>query len=596
MRLKNLNLFEKYIEKAVLAMGAVFALVVLWFFVLGSPHAVELTAFHEELKPGEIEERILKEADDLNRRISSRENPFGEEVLEVPPYTDEFRGRLTRPLIPVDRLTTLFGKPGVEMKNIVVPQSKPFYVPQPPAPRALIWDNGFGVLSEPANPTLTRKFENIIGDQKPRDFRWVSVSARFDLKRWRDLLSKKPTAEYQMLPKTWWQNRMLVTDVILQRQVQDSESGKWGEIQTLPPIPGNDQFDFLNNTLFSFRTERVNWAPPEKEKVLGIASIEQKRLPQPLFPDLTEGLWLPPDANSQTLSLSVVDQVRELVKQIEQVQVQIKEMKQRMKAGTLPLPVVPPVGGETLAVIPIDLPELEAQQNTLRVQLYEVLGIIEPIEPTRDVVEGSTRGRRGRGPITIKDVNQEESSTPASVSVWQHDISVEDGQSIRYRLIVKVLNPLFFRSQAPKEQQEEYFQKLTLISAPSEWTEPVQVLNEHHFFLSGANKSTGSCTIEVFCIFNGKWQKREFDVKPGDPIGQVVQFQAGDKQTNVNMNVGGVVVDIDFEAPSSESPTKRTTRLIFFDGKTNTLQTRILELEQINPEREELRKKLQNSN
>jgi hypothetical protein len=157
---------------------------------------------------------------------------------------------------------------------------------------------------------------------------------------------------------------------------------------------------------------------------------------------------------------------------------------------------------------------------------------------------------------------------------------------------VKVLNPLFFQSQAPKDQQEEYFQKLTLNSEPSPWTEPVQVLSEHHFFLSGASKATQTTTVEVYCIFNGQWQRREFDVKPGDPIGQIVQFTLNGETTNVNMNVGGVVVDVDYDAPSAESPNKRTTRLIYFDGKTNTLQTRTLEQDQTDLKREELRKNL----
>ncbi|HAI11179.1 MAG TPA: hypothetical protein DCM28_05700, partial [Phycisphaerales bacterium] len=93
-------------------------------------------------------------------------------------------------------------------------------------------------------------------------------------------------------------------------------------------------------------------------------------------------------------------------------------------------------------------------------------------------------------------------------------------------------------------------------------------------------------------IFNGQWQRREFDVKPGDPIGQMVQFQLDGETKNVNMNVGGVVVDIDYDAPSAESPNKKTTRLIYYDGKTNTLQTRTLEEDQDNTKREELRRNL----
>lgn len=604
MRLKNLNLFEKYIEKAVLGLAVVYALAVLWFFVIGSPHAVELQALHKELPPSQIEDAILTEANDLDRRISSRESPF--KLLQVPPYTDEFRGRLSRPLIPVDSLATFFGLPGLNIKHIKI-NKQDYYVPPRPIPSDLIWDTGFGVLAEPQDPTLVPQFEKLIGDQKPRDFRWVSISAQFNMKQWREELAARPPKDYKQIPKTWWRDRLIITDVQLERQVQDPNTGKWGEPQVLPPVPGTDRFDFLNNTKFSFRSERTNWAPPEADKALAISRIEQKRLPRPLFPELSEGLWLPPDANSQTMPLQLADQVHAKVKQIKEVQKQIKEMKQRIADGTAPVASKRPPGAlnnpnGAPAAPAIDLPSLENRRDTLRDELYVLLGIIEPVEPKNDTIINTRSGPFGSKPLTIAQTQEnDEFATPDTVRIWQHDISVKDGQSIRYRVKVSVLNPLFFRSQLPKGQDgkpgqyDEYHDKLTLSSKYSSWTEPVQVLSEHHFFLIAASKATRTATVEVYCIFNGQWQRREFDVKPGDPIGQIVQFQHDGQPINVNMNVGGVVVDVDYDAPSAESPNKRTTRLIYYDGRTNTLQTRTLEQDQNDPKRLELKKKLKSA-
>ncbi|HCD31588.1 MAG TPA: hypothetical protein DER01_04220, partial [Phycisphaerales bacterium] len=388
------------------------------------------------------------------------------------------------------------------------------------------------------------------------------------------------------------------------------QTGAWGEIETLPTVPGTDSHKFLNNTIFEFRKEQASWAPAEKDAALALASIEQKRLPRPLFPELTEGLWLPPDANSQTMTPAMAEQVRGLVSEIQLIQKQIKDLKQRIADGTGPIaaPATPsdPADPNT-ATVAMDLPALEARMTTKREALYILLGIIEPVEIQTDVMDRNTRvGALRRNPRTIADTREEEeNATPDTIRVWQHDISVQDGQSLRYRIIVKVLNPLFFQPQVPKTQHEEYFEKFTLASnekgtpvrqlnyeLQTPWTEPVQVLSEHHFFLSGASKATQTTTIEVYCIFNGQWQRREFDVKPGDPIGQMVQFQLDGETKNVNMNVGGVVVDIDYDAPSAESPNKKTTRLIYYDGKTNTLQTRTLEEDQDNTKREELRRNL----
>lgn len=604
MRLKNLNLFEKYVEKAVLALGGLYALCVLWFFVIGSPHAVELRALHETFKPGEIENAIREESDGLDRRISSREPPF--KTLEVPPYTDEFRGRLTRPLIPVDSFKTFFNLSGLTEDTVIDGGGGDpliYYVPVPPTPTSLIWDTGFGVLAEPENVALVSKFESLIGNQKPRDFRWVSVSAQFSMKDWRTRLeAETPDKDkYIKIPKSLWRDRLIITDVILQRQLQDPETGDWGEIQTLPTVPGVDAHNFLNNGIFSFRNEQANWAPAEKDAALALASIERKSLSRPLFPELVEGLWLPPDANDQTMPPALAEKVRTLVSDIQETQRQIKELKKRIVDGTGPIAAPTPRPGEnpdgTVSSVTLDLPALEARRTKQREELYILLGIIEPVEPARDTINNDTQpGFFNRKPKTVAQTRDDDDlATPDTFRVWQHDISVQDGQSLRYRMIVKVLSPLFFRDQMPNIQKEAFYQKFTLASMESPWTEPVQVLSEHHFFLSGASKATQTTTIEVYCIFNGQWQRREFDVKPGDPIGQIVQFDLKGETKSVNMNVGGVVVDVDFDAPSAESPTKKTTRLIYYDGKTNTLQTRTLEQDQANPKREELRKNLKSS-
>ncbi len=600
MRLKNLNLFEKYIEKAVLALASLFTLVVLWFFVLGSPHAVEIKALHKTLKPGEIEIAVRQEANDLEKRIASEQSPFGDAVIEVPPYTDEFRDRLTRPLVPIDQLASIFNQPGLQMKVSVPPKRRLFNVPQPPAPIALKWDTGFGVLAEPQDKATISGFEKLIGNKIPRDFRWVSVSSEFDLKRWQNFLRKKPkSSKQQQIPPQWWRPRLIVTDVILQRQLQDATTGKWGEIQTLSPLPGTDRFEYMPSRWFSFRAQRKNWAPPEAEAALQLAEMERNRLSRPLFPELIEGLWLPPDAAAANLSPRIGEQVRDFTQQIQAVQMQLKELRQKMSdaGGTTSALTTSATEESDGRAIPMDIPGLEAKRKKLLDDLYVLLGIIEPLEepaPSENMTKPF--GRRRRNVVTIEDSQKkEEAALPDTIRVWQHDISVQDGQSVRYRMMVSVLNPLFFKSQVPKEQQEEYFEKLTLTSAPSDWTEPVQILNEHHFFLSRANKQSKAITIEVYCIFNGQWQKREFDLKAGDPIGSVVQFAHGDGQTNVNMNVGGVVVDIDFDAPSIQGSSEKTTRIIYFDGKTNSLQQRTLEQDTDDPKRVELQKNLRAS-
>jgi len=59
------------------------------------------------------------------------------------------------------------------------------------------------------------------------------------------------------------------------------------------------------------------------------------------------------------------------------------------------------------------------------------------------------------------------------------------------------------------------------------------------------------------------------------------------------MDVGALVVDIDFTTQSREGMGSRTTRMIYLDSKTGTLAERLLEDDRTDAKRLELRSKAQ---
>ncbi|MCC6579732.1 MAG: hypothetical protein IT440_04770 [Phycisphaeraceae bacterium] len=646
MQLKNVNLFEKYVEKVVLGIAAVFALFVLWFYALSNPYAVTFGPRKDTVQPDDVERLILKEAETLSRKISdSAPSPFKGMTLTVPPYTNEFWTRYSRHVLPVPAFTAIMGLPGLNAREFQIAEPlerNPYFVPMPPAPIALKTGIGFGVLTDPPDPMRLRSFEAIIGDQKPRDFQWISVSAEFDLNTWRTrLVAKPPEANRQQIPEPWWRNVLLVADVVLQRQVKDPATGQWGPIETVPPVPGNEEIEFLPKLSVNYRRPVEKWAPPEAKAALETARAERVRLARPPFPSLDQGIWLPPEANPALMAPGDAEKLQALVNDIRKFQEQIKQLR-KDGAGERPAIVTPtrtrtsgpaspgtpgspgspgtsgtpaspgnpatpapagrgaPAAEEAIdeSKLPLDLPGLEARLQSRTSELYRLLGIhdvdVSLVQQGTDSVmpiHGNTSGSPGSPGESPRDM-----PNLGTVKIWQHDISVKPGQSIRYRVIASVIDPLFYQSQVPALQRREFYEKLTLSSEPSEWTEPVQIFPEQYFFLTTGNKQNKSATVEVYCIFGGKMQSHEFQVQPGDPIGGVVEKTYNEGKSNVNMNVGGIVVDIDYDAPAPGGlPNKTTTRMIYLDNNTGALMERTVDEDKANPKHNELREQVRAS-
>jgi len=585
MPLKNLNLVEKYLEKAVLAIGVLFAILVTWLYVLGSPYSVEMGTLRKTLKPDEIEPKILEELKKLERDLrieaASQMPP-----MRVPAYTEEFRKRHGSPLLDTDRLELPFGEFGLTsglFDTTRGPADSEYYIPTPPQPVALKYGTGFGVLAEPKDRNLVVAFEDMIGSQVPRDFTWVSVSAEFDLKTWRQLLTSRPPKDFKVIPEQWWRSHQIIGDVVLLKQIYDVEQGKWGEVVTLPHVPGNELFAFFGNEPLSFRAGRANWAPAEADEAIKIAMDNDGRLARPPFPTLSEGLWLPPDADPNIMAPDDREKLAELTEKIKVLQKEIKAARENPRAAADPGP----------GKVAVDVKSLQSQLDRTLHELYVLVGVEEEevaagveVVPQPGVGQPAVGGPDGDQPEVEEEIGRD------TIKVWQHDITVKPGQTVRYSMVASVVSPVFHQSSLSATQRNDFYNKLTLASVQSAWTEPILVQSEHAFFLASSDSNREQVTLEVFCIFNGQWQMEEFVVSPGDPVGGLVKMSAGGAERTVNMNVGALLIDIDFEAPAKEGIAgSKTTRIIYYDQATGALLERYLDEDKNSLKRVELRKK-----
>ncbi|MDX1681756.1 MAG: hypothetical protein R3336_01430 [Phycisphaeraceae bacterium] len=574
MKLKNVNFFEKHVEKFVLGVAVLIALLVLGIYFAGNPYAVEMrmNGVDRTVEPDEIEAYIYEEAQDLDAKIQSDQDYLP--PLVIPDYTEKFQRRIRQRVVGVQRFEVPPGLPGLEgFDGDGGPPIVVYHVPPPPAVTNLSVRKGFAVLDAPEDAELLQAYQDMIGDARPMDFRYASVGAVFSMEDWRRLLRAQPGPGLERIPEDWWRGFQAITDVRLYRQRWDSQAGDWvEETELIAPLPGAFSARVVQRPITHDRAEFY---------VLNIKK-RQDEITRPKFPGSLRGRpWLPPDADSDMLNLSP-DQQRQLF----DINQKIQSLKARIDEASAASdqPVDPEMGPSRnydqsttpVRALQMQLAELVAERN-------ELLGV-ETDEPTGT----SSGGTSGQG---TGSVGEQEGYALDEVRLWAHDMTAQPGETYRYQIKVGLLNPLFRRTDLSPEQREQYIDKLTLESEPSEWSEPVKIAPKYRFFAVGANRDRQYVNVEVWRVFDGTWRRRDFVVRPGDLIGSVVSMPTRDGlEVQVDMSVNAVAIDIDFRSSQLGSFGSDAARLLYqpLDGET-TIKSRRVDEDEDSLERLKLR-------
>jgi len=135
------------------------------------------------------------------------------------------------------------------------------------------------------------------------------------------------------------------------------------------------------------------------------------------------------------------------------------------------------------------------------------------------------------------------------VMVWCHDVKVSPEVSYRYRAVAQVFNPFFERKRQLVSQQSSYSDPLVLVSAPTAWSEPVQVTPSSTFFVTGGSLDggalgLGTVEVEVYRLVEGVRRRQEFTVQPGDRIGRLVEPRRSEGGDAVDYTTDWFVVAI----------------------------------------------------
>jgi hypothetical protein len=141
---------------------------------------------------------------------------------------------------------------------------------------------------------------------------------------------------------------------------------------------------------------------------------------------------------------------------------------------------------------------------------------------------------------------------PPEILMWAHDDTAQAGKTYRYRMRVKMKNPLYHTFGLAANEADTA--KFALESPWSDWKEVTAPRTTEFFFAqthqSLIAKTVTSVTVEVFRHEKGQWMKETFTVSPGDGIGGVkttVDNTTGLK-TNIDFSTGMTLVDLRPEA------------------------------------------------
>lgn len=582
MKMKNVNFFQQHVEKLVLGAALLIAALLVLIYVIGTPYAAEVGG--QTLGPVEIEQRVEELAMQLDARLNATASPLPEMV--VPPYTQDFARRVDRE-VSASHYRVTIGRPGLDPNDVMPPQPPdPYNLPHPPVPTDVLARAGHGVLGAFDNPRQHEAMIELVGDTQPRDFRYVSVSATFNLDEWYDRLLATPA-----LPSQFYRSMIGLTGVYLQRQTFDPTTGQWGDTTIVRPLP--TQIAALPQYTYEYTDQ-------EAEQAVRLVEENQQKIARPEFPPLAnQAIWLPPwsefgqlSAEEQREFQSLGERIRTLTARIERLQDRIQRAAESNR---------PTTANADMAV------QLERMQQDLfdaQARRDELIGLPPDMNQTggpgrmrsdfdgsefRDTPRAAQPTRPGfsqfpqspgvdrRPPAPTQA--QAESVDDGEITVWAHDLTVEPGKTYRYRVLVSVLNPLFRQTRVEESQRQVHFNKIALGPDMAEegevgqapWSDPVEVDPEYYFFFVQGGQSP---RVEVWRVYDGIWRSEEFPVQPGDPIGGEMAIQVNGEPQTIDMNVGAVVVDLLETSGGRGMLSGSDARLLYLDQGSSQIASR----------------------
>lgn len=544
MKLKGISPFEQHAEKIVLGVVAVVSvgLFVMQFDILGDPNAIELGG--QKRPPEQVNTFVESEAKNKGRELQGAAPDGLPASIDVAArYVEALDGSAVPEGMRTLALAGAYDTSSRPTDAGPSPLSDlPLYVEvMPPAPsRPLVreWGGTVDPLVVAANPEL----QEVAGlQQQPYDLRGVTAEVEVLPSRIMAAFNAEPSEGRTRLPGNWLMSSAIVDPVLIRQEI--GADGAIGAEEVIAPPPG----------LFSLRDE-IDGGEFNAARLPEVLTMEAENRGsirrQPLYPMIAGECFLPPSiAQSLVLTPEKRETRDKLLRELEVIRLDLERLQKQLDEMAWfeprgPWPAVPrsasaQMGGDRPAPEPAEdagpsreerkrqnIQKDQEQKLTRQKEVETALAAmgLDPLgqplaDPCSIVVEG------GLEPIA------QGSETP--IKLWVHDITAEPGRTYRYRVEYRITNPFLGNANLLSDEQRPLAEKLTITSAPSEWSDPIRVLPEVAYFVTSANdggeQQAGAgaqvggsmsprASVEAYRFYYGYWRKASANLSIGDTI------------------------------------------------------------------------------
>ncbi len=544
MKIKGITIWEQYVDRIVLAVAVLLFVGFTTMQFIGDPNATELSG--RQVGPGEIDSVLREKAQDIASRMSS--SLVDVDVPTPEPMLAKFETLTTTSISP--SATLALAQPAITPGGGIVapPSDKHFVEAVVKAP----YDIRAAQYFDTVLPEVVEQVPGLVErlPAAPHDLIWATVAANFDQADvLRQFSQPGPNGEAP-LPLTWYNNQVYYINLQLERE--EYVDGQWVNRTTIAPIPGQtDLRDEIASPGFD--------ATKGREILAHVGDLGVRNdIIRPEFYNGVAAAWVPPSpqtvdlvANGPADEDPAAAELRQLRAKLHDLKLRQANLQKRLKDNNCPETPLPPSGGSSgtgrspsgpsapgasgggLSSGGLSRSDSDSQSAAISERrCAQLRRSLANIEQQIASVEAEIKKLQPDAPeLTDKKVDepagQEESQDV--IQVWAHDITVEPGRTYRYRLVMKIYNPLFARRLDLVPEQQHLAEPFTIVSAPSDWSDPITIEPPLRVFIvqGRANSSVGamggaalgSARAEVYRFRNGRWWMEQFTVQPGDRIG-----------------------------------------------------------------------------
>ena len=513
-------MWERYIEHAIIAVAF---LVMIWFAWGAFGTKISISNGPRILTADSVDAELVQSADKLKRDLRDGA-PSTFKIQPVVSSGSSISSRMESSISPSENVLfpTIDMTADIDLNKDVQSELRHYVNPSIAAPEAVRTHQWFGTILE-SEMNKEEELQAMIAGP-PHDTSWVQVAAKFDVDEVVATFSSG-SEQFEAIPIQWYDGGADIFDIEIQRQML-GESG-WLKSETVPVLPGH--------LTYRSGSSEVEIDMMERESIIrSLRGGRQEEIANPDFYRLKGVVPSSPDSPQSWDGEDTLEEddgprtelnrkTRRLENKIERQRRTISSLEDRIDkesrggGGSGGGGGIGPGGGGGGGGSGTS--KIDRLRNQLNKENDELIDLIEELDLLQEEIEA----------LDTVDEDGEEVIMSGEVWVWGHDVTIQPGETYRYRMIIQLANPFFGHKPSLYEEQKSLAERVTIASAASEWSTPIVVQKPLQWFVVGATQSgksispnaldAGKISAEVFEFSDGAWSSNSVGIQVGQRLG-----------------------------------------------------------------------------